>query len=158
MLKASSSYDEFKLFYVVQPRPKEAWRTVIWESRQPYSALRHNCNDVAYDILRAYGVVELLDPAQEHVPNDWYDALPGRSYAVAEHPVIPLHLRIRSQRELPLNEILLTIPPHIQGMPPPWRMRGWRAWQELTLGYDKMLKDMGALFVSLGSRVLRRQA
>lgn len=105
--------------YVSQPRPKEAWRTVVWESRQPYLALRHNCNDVAYDVLRAYGTTELLDPAQEHVPNDWYNALPGHSYTIAEHPVIPVQLRKMSQRELATREIELTIPPRIKGAPPP---------------------------------------
>jgi uncharacterized membrane protein HdeD (DUF308 family) len=157
MQKRSSTYDEYKLFYVSSPRPKEAWRTVVWESRQPYFALRHNCNDVAYDVLRAYGTTELLNPAQEHVPNEWYDALPGRSYTIAEHPVIPVHLHKMSQRELTTREILLTIPPHIKGAPPPWRMRGWRAWEELTLAWDKMLKDVGKLFVSLGKRVTKRQ-
>jgi uncharacterized membrane protein HdeD (DUF308 family) len=157
MQKQSSTYDEYKLFYVSQPCPKEAWRTVIWESRQPYFALRHNCNDVAYDVLRAYGTTELLDPAQEHIPNDWYDALPGRSYTIAEHPVIPVQLHRMSRRELSTREIELTIPPRIKGVPPPWRMHGWRAWEELTLAWDKMLKDVGKLFVSLGKRVTKRQ-
>ena len=157
MQKQSSTYDEFKLFYVTQPRPKEAWRTVVWASQQPYFALRRNCNDVAYDVLRAYGTTELLDPAQEHVPNDWYDALAGRSYTIAEHAVIPVQLLKISQRELATREILLTIPPHIKGAPPPWRVRGWRAWEELTLGWDKMLKDVGTLFISLGKRVTKRQ-
>ena len=157
MQKHNSTYDEYKLFYVSQPRPKEAWRTVVWESRQPYFALRHNCNDVAYDVLRAYGTTELLDPAQEHIPNDWFDALPGRSYTIAEHPVIPVQLRKMSQRELVIREIPLTIPPHIKGVPPPWRMRGWRAWEELTLAWEKMLKDVKALFISLGKRLTKRQ-
>ena len=156
MQKRSSTYNEYKLFYVSQPRPKEAWRTVVWESRQPYVVLRHNCNDVAYDVLRAYGTTELLDPAQEHVPNDWYDALPGRSYTIAEHPVIPVQLHKMSQRELATREILLTIPPRIKGSPPPWRVRGWRAWEELTLGWDKMLKDVRTLFISMGKRVTKR--
>jgi uncharacterized membrane protein HdeD (DUF308 family) len=157
MQKQSSTYDEYKIFYVSLPHPKEAWRTVVWESRQPYFALRHNCNDAAYDVLRAYGATELLDPAQEHVPNDWYDALPGRSYTIAEHPVIPVQLRKMSQRELATREIELTIPPHVKGAPPPWRMRGWRAWEELTLAWDKMLKDVGKLFISMGKRVTKRQ-
>ena len=157
MHNQNSLYDEYKLFFVTQPRPKEAWKTAIWESRQPYYALRHNCNDVAYDILRAYGAIELLDPAQEHVPNDWYDALPGPSYKIAEHPVIPVHLRKMSQRELATREILLTIPSRVKGTPPPWRQRGWRAMQELTLTWDKMLKDMRTLYSSMGHRLTRRQ-
>jgi hypothetical protein len=157
MRRQNSTYDEYKLFYVAQPRPKEAWRTAIWESRQPYYALRHNCNDVAYDILRAYGAIELLDPAGEHVPNDWYDDLPGPSYKIAEHPVIPMRLHKMSQRELAISEILLTIPSRIKGTPPPWRQRGWRAMQELSLTWDKMLKDMRTLFISIGKHVKRRQ-
>ena len=65
--------------YSVATRPKDAWRVVIWESREPYHVIRHNCNDVAYDIVRTFGVNELLDPAEEYIPNDWYDALPGKS-------------------------------------------------------------------------------
>ncbi len=86
MQKQAITYDEYKVFYVTEPRPKDAWKIVIWESRQPYSVLRHNCNDVAYDILRAYGVTELLDPVEGLVPNDWYDAQPGSSYIIQETP------------------------------------------------------------------------
>ena len=156
MQKQSNTYDEYKLFYVTQPRPKEAWRTVIWESRQSYSVMRHNCNDVVYDVLRAYGATELPDPGQEHVPNDWYDALAGRSYRIAQNPVIPVHLHRMSQGELATREILLTIPLHIKGTPPRWRGRGWRAWEELTLTWDKMLKDMRTLFISMGKGVTKR--
>ena len=157
MRRQNSTYDEYRLFYVAQPRPKEAWKTAIWESRQPYYAVRHNCNDVAYDILRAYGADELIDPAGQHVPNDWFDALPGPSYKIAEHPIIPLRLRKLSLRELMTNEILLTVPAHVQGTPPPWRQRGWRAMQELTLTWDKMLKDIRKLFIVVRHRLMKRQ-
>ena len=157
MHRQNSTYDEYKLFYITQPLPKEAWKTAIWESRQPYYALRHNCNDVAYDILRAFGANELIDPAEQHVPNDWFDALPGPRYKIAEHPIIPLRLHKMSQRELVTSEILLTIPPHINGTPPPWRQTGWRAMHELTLTWDKMLKDMRTLFTSIGKRVIKRR-
>jgi hypothetical protein len=53
---------------------------------------------------------------------------------------------------------LLTISSHIQGTPQPWRQRGWRAMQELTLTWDKMLKDMRTFFTSMGKRVIKRQA
>jgi hypothetical protein len=36
-------------------------------------------------------------------------------------------------------------------------MRGWRAWEELILAWDKMLKDVGTLFISMGKRVTKRQ-
>jgi hypothetical protein len=157
MQKHLLTYDEYKVVYVTRPRPKEAWRTVIWESRQPYTLLRHNCSDVVYDILRAYGTSGLLDPAEEPVPNDWYDALPGRSYLIAEHPTIPLHLRQMSQRELATREIMLTIPERVQGTPPPWRVNGSRAWQELSGTWDKMLRDLRTLFVAAARLVARRR-
>ena len=122
MQKQLIAYDEYKVFYVTHPRPKDAWKTVIWESRQPYSGVRHNCNDVAYDILQAYGTTELLDPVEGPVPNDWYDALPGPSYVIEENPTIPIHLHKMSKRDLATREIKLTIPEHIQGTPPPWRV------------------------------------
>ncbi len=158
MQKQVLTYDEYKVYFVTEPRPKDAWKTVVWESRQPYSVLRHNCNDVAYDILRAYGVTELLDPVEGLVPNDWYDAQPGPSYIIEETPVIPIHLHLMSKRELIRREIILSIPSHIQGTPPPWRVNGWRAWYELNYTLDKMVKDMGTLFSSLGKLVTRRSA
>ncbi|MGZ3646500.1 MAG: hypothetical protein ACXVCM_21935, partial [Ktedonobacteraceae bacterium] len=158
MQKQALTYDEYKVYYVTEPRPKDAWKTVIWESRQPYSVLRHNCNDVAYDVLRAYGVTELLDPVEGLVPNDWFDAQPGPGYIIKETPVIPIHLHLMSKRELIRKEILLTIPQHVQGTPPPWRVNGWRAWYELNYTLDKMIKDVSALFVSMGKFVTRRQA
>lgn len=156
MQKQTVSYDEYKVYYVKKPQPKDAWKTVVWESRQPYSVLRHNCNDVAYDILRAYGVTELLDPVEGLVPNDWYDAQPGPSYIIQETPAVPIHLHLMSKRELIRKEILLTIPQHIQGTPPPWRVNGWRAWYELNYTLDKMVKDVGTLFASVG-KIARRQ-
>lgn len=157
MQKQEVTYDEYKVFYVPEPQPKDAWKVVIWESRQSYSVIRHNCNDVAYDILRAYGVTELLDPVEGLVPNDWYDAQPGPSYIIQETPAIPIHLHLMSKRELVRREIMLTIPAHIQGTPPPWRVKGWRAWYELNYTLDKMIKDVVILFTSMGKRVMRRQ-
>lgn len=158
MQKQVLTYDEYKVYYVTEPRPKDAWKIVIWESRQPYSVLRHNCNDVAYDVLRAYGVTELLDPVEGLVPNDWYDAQPGPSYIIQETPTIPIHLHLMSKRELIRKEIMLTIPPHVQGTPPSWRVNGWRAWYELNYTLDKMIKDVSTLFASMGRLVTRRQA
>jgi len=157
MQKQAITYDEYKVFYVKEPRPKDAWKIVIWESRQPYSVLRHNCNDVAYDTLRAYGVTELLDPVEGLIPNDWYDAQSGPSYIIQETPTIPIHLHLMSKRELVRREILLTIPQHVQGTPPPWRVNGWRAWYELNYTLDKMIKDVSTLIVSIGKLVTRRQ-
>jgi len=132
-------YDEYKLFFVPEPHPKDAWNTVIWESRQPYSFVHHNCCDMAYEILCAYGCTELLDPAKEFVPNDWYDALPSRSYAIAASPAIPIRLHRQSRHQIATREIALVIPSHLKGSPPPWRKPRWRAWEELTLVWEMMI-------------------
>jgi uncharacterized membrane protein HdeD (DUF308 family) len=153
MRRRKMSYDAYKVLYVRRPRPKEAWRTVIWESRQPYEVLRHNCSDAVYDILRAYGTGELLDPVEEPAPNDWYVALPGRSYLIADHPTIPLHLHQISKRDLATREIMLTIPEHVQATAPPWSVKGWRVWQELNSTRKKMNSDMRTLFVETKKRV-----
>lgn len=141
-------YDEYKLFFVSQPRPKDAWKTVTWESQQPYSLVHHNCCDVAYEILRTYGCTELLDPAKEFVPNDWYDALPGKSYAIAEYPFIPISLHKQSRRKIATREIALVIPSRMKGLPPPWRQRRWRSWEELTLVGEMMIGHVLTLCTS----------
>jgi hypothetical protein len=156
MQKHLLTYDEYKVVYVTKPRPKDAWRTVIWESRQPYTLLRHNCSDVVYDILRAYGTSGLFDPVGEPVPNDWYEALPGCSYLIADHPTIPLHLHCMSKREPATREIMLMIPACAQGTAPPWRVKGWRAWQEVSGTWDKMLRDLRTLFVAAARLLTRR--
>lgn len=63
-------YDAYKLFFVTQPHPKDAWETVIWESQEPYSVVHHDCCDVVSDVLRIYGCTELLDPAKQYVSWD----------------------------------------------------------------------------------------
>jgi hypothetical protein len=62
-----------------------------------------------------------------------------------------------SQRELASKEIMLTIPHEIKGTAPPWRVKGWRAWAELTLEWDKMLKDMRVLLVSIVKLMTKRK-
>jgi uncharacterized membrane protein HdeD (DUF308 family) len=131
-------YDEYKLYFVEQPHPKEAWKTVIWESRQPYAFVHHNCCDATYEILRAYGCTESLDPAKEYIPNDWYDALPGPSYPLEEGTAIPVYLHKQSRREIATREISLAIPARVKGAQP-LLTRRWRAWEELTLVWEMMI-------------------
>ena len=69
----------------------------------------------------------------------------------------PIHLHKMSKRDLATREIKLTIPEHIQGTPPSWRVNGWRSWQELYYTWDKMLRDVRTLFVSAGKLVTKRQ-
>lgn len=151
-------YDEYKIFYVTHPHAKDAWKTVIWESRQPYTLVHQNCSDVVYDILRAYGVTDLLDPVEAPVPNDWYDTSPGRDYSIKDNPTIPIHLYKLSTRELTTQEMVLTIPSHVKDAPPSWRVNGWRTWQEMNFVLDKMLSDMQTLFVSIRHLVAKARA
>lgn len=150
-------YDEYKLFLVTQPHPKDAWKTVVWESRQPYSFVHHNCCDVTYEILRTYGCTELLDPAKEYIPNDWYDALPGASYAIARSPIIPLCLHKQSRREISLREVALVIPSRLKGSPPSWHIVRWRAWEEITLVWEMMIGHIISLWTSGIKRMRQHQ-
>ncbi len=141
-------YDEYKLFFVTRPQPKDAWKTVIWESQEPYSFVHHNCCDVTYEILRTYGCMELLDPAKEYIPNDWYDALPGASYAIATSPAIPVCLHKQSRREIATREIALAIPSRMKGSPPSWHTAGFRSWEELMLIWEMMIGHILTLWTS----------
>jgi uncharacterized membrane protein HdeD (DUF308 family) len=138
-------YDECKIFFVLHPHPKQAWRAVIWTSRTPYSVVRHNCMDVAYDILRTFGVRTLVDPAAEYVPNDWFDALPGPSYALLPNAPIALQLHRMSQHPLPTTSIVLHIPAHVPAEPPAWRVGTRRIWSIVMQTWEKMVQDVRAL-------------
>jgi len=158
--KREYPYDEYKLFFVTQPCPKDAWKTVIWESQQPYSFVHHNCCDVTYEVLHTYGCTQLLDPAKEYVPNDWYDALPGASYEIATYPAIPVYLHQQSRREIATREIALAISSRMKGSPPPWLVHRWRAWEELTQVWEMMIGHVLTLYTSgiklIAQRLRRR--
>jgi uncharacterized membrane protein HdeD (DUF308 family) len=145
-------YDEYKLFFVAQPHPKEAWKTVVWESQQPYAFVHHNCCDATYEILHAYGCTELLDPAKEYIPNDWYDALPGTSYLINEGAALPVYPHLQSRREIVTREIALAIPARLRGAPPVLARR-WRAWEELTLVWEMMIGHILTL-CTLGIKII----
>lgn len=132
MLRKDPPYDEFKVFFVAEPRPRQAWFGVVWVSRIPYFLRGRNCVDCAYDVLREYGDERLRDPAQKNVPNEWYDSLPGLSYRVSEHPVIPLRPEAeRREATVRLREIQLKPPSWLDVTPPEWRAGGGRARYEL---------------------------
>ena len=145
-------YDEYKLFFVTQPHPKEAWKTVVWESQQPYAFVHHNCCDATYEILHAYGCTELLDPAKEYIPNDWYDALPGTSYLIDEGAAIPVYPHMQSHHEMKTREIALAIPARMKGTSP-LLVRRWRAWEELTLIWEMMIGHILTLS-TLGIKII----
>jgi uncharacterized membrane protein HdeD (DUF308 family) len=126
------TYDEFKVFDVPHPRPHDAWKTVVWVSRQHYAVQRRNCADAAYDILHTFGVDNILDTAQKVFPNEWYDSLPGTSYKISEQADIPLRPnKVTRLQRLWTHLIHLTIPERVGGKTPPWREGGGRAFYEI---------------------------
>jgi uncharacterized membrane protein HdeD (DUF308 family) len=131
MYTQERSYDEYKRFCVVHSHPEAAWKMLAWEHQEPYSFVHHNCCDVAYEILRAYGCSEVLDPAQEYIPNDWYDALPGTSSSVAEYcALFPVSELGQAQ---PPREIIPRLPSQVKSSPLPWYLQLRRPWEELFL-------------------------
>jgi hypothetical protein len=156
MLQQPPGYDEFKVFHVANPHPKDAWKTVVWISRQPYSVVRRNCSDCVFDVLRAYGVADLVDTAQENVPSRWYDALPAQSYPIVDETAIPLDpSRAEALARLPVQEVKLRIPPRIKAVPPPWRARGGRAWYEVRQRAHRLSARTHTYVRSAAGRVRR---
>lgn len=134
MMRQETPYDEFKVMFVEEPRFADAWRAVVWVSRMPYSVQRRNCADSAYDVLRTYGAEALRDTAQKSVPNDWYDAIPGPSYRIADHAAIPIRPhRVAGSIERRVRDLPLAISPRALAQAPPWRASGGRAWYEIRM-------------------------
>jgi hypothetical protein len=139
MVALGPGYDEYKVFRVPNPHPKDTWATVAWISRQPYFVQRRNCADATYDVLRAFAVDTLFDTSQKSMPNEWYAALPGPSYPIPEHPHIllaPAH--VAQLERAPVKQILLTIPAGMPVVAPGWRARGGRGFYELGRRLDFM--------------------
>lgn len=131
------TYDEFKVFNVPEPHPKDAWKTVVWVSRLHYAVQRRNCADAAYDILHILGVDNILSTTQKVFPNEWYDSLPGESYRIDDHTEIPLRLdkiaRLDQIAERTHQRLIhLSIPERVVGETPPWRQGGGRGFYEIN--------------------------
>jgi uncharacterized membrane protein HdeD (DUF308 family) len=134
MIRQATPYDEFKLLFVDEPRCIEAWRAAVWVSRTPYSVQRRNCADATYDVLRTYGAEALPDTAQKSIPNEWYDAIPGPSYRIADHPALPIRPhRVAGSIERRARDLPLTISPRAPAKAPAWRALGGRAWYEIRM-------------------------
>jgi uncharacterized membrane protein HdeD (DUF308 family) len=160
MVELGPSYDEYKVFRVPNPHPKDAWATVAWISHQPYFVQRRNCADAVYDVLRAFGADTLFDTSQKSMPNEWYASLPGLSYPIPEHPHIPLATAHIAQLErAPVKQIVLTIPERMPVVVPGWRARGGRGFYELGRRLDYMNYEVAdafhSLFHAFGAGLLR---
>src|SRR5262249_358553 len=112
----------------------------------------------AYDVLRAYGTARLTDTAQASVPNEWYDSLPGESYRISEHPVIPLRPGVTAH--IPhaphgVRQLLLAISPEADVAPPPWRTGEARGFYEIVAQLELMNEHALRLLGVVVTLVLR---
>jgi len=150
MVELGPGYDEYKVFRVPNPHPKDAWATVAWISRQPYFVQRRNCADATYDVLRAFGVDTIFDTSQKTMPNEWYAALPGPSYPIPEHPHIPLApAHVAQMERAPVKQIVLEVPAAMPAVAPAWRARGGRGFYELGRRLDYMNYEVADAFHDL---------
>ncbi len=80
----SRAYDDVKLIDVPNPDPVLAYRTVLWIKSTGYRALVRNCEDDAYDVLRAYGVADLTPPSWSWFPKSWFKRFRGNLAHVSD--------------------------------------------------------------------------
>jgi len=84
------------------------------------------------------------------MPNEWYDALPGPSYPIPEHPYIPLAPAHVAQLErAPIKQIMLKIPDRMPAVAPEWRARGGRGFYELGRRLDYINYEVADAFRDL---------
>ena len=79
----SRRYDDVKYVEVENPDPVAAYRVVLWIREQAYRAAFRNCEDDAYDVLRAYGVQDLPPPSLHWLPKRWFRLFRGTKVPVA---------------------------------------------------------------------------
>jgi len=77
-------YDDLKWVEVQNADPVRAHRTVLWIKHEAYKVLHRNCEDDAYDVLRAYGVQHLRWPTIFWFPKSWFGRFRGTLEHVAE--------------------------------------------------------------------------
>ena len=82
------AYTELKVINLAQSNPVYAWQVVAWHRHKPYDAIGCNCMDVAYDVLRAFGVPTLPVPAHHWEPNHWFNHVQGRHYRIDQDNVV----------------------------------------------------------------------
>lgn len=68
-------YDDVKYIDLSEADPVSAYRVLLWIKERGYGAAFRNCEDDAYDVLRAYGVPDLPVPALHWLPNRWFTLL-----------------------------------------------------------------------------------
>jgi hypothetical protein len=85
-------YDDLKWIEVENADPLLAYRTVLWIKHEAYKAVHRNCEDDAYDVLRAYGVHDLTSPSLMWFPKSWFRRFRGRLEHLSEFEWRPRYL------------------------------------------------------------------
>ena len=114
-------YDDLKIIDVPDCNPQLAYRTVLWIADQAYRVLHRNCEDDAYDVLRAYGVRDLALPSLIWFPKTWFARFRGECVHVGEYEWPTESPRRGSAPLLPRGR---SIPHDEMAWIPTWR----RAW------------------------------
>lgn len=132
-------YDAYKVLPVEHPAPRAARRVIAWIGQQPYIFLQRNCVDDAYDVLRAYGLIDLALPSKTLIPNLWFAALPGPAHQLDGDPALIQNGLRHVWRVLPFaHERTLHIATNISVPPPPWRAEGNAAQRFLQAALDEL--------------------
>jgi hypothetical protein len=80
----ATPYALYKSLMIETGDPQSAWETVLHLKEQPYVAYKQNCLDAVYDVLRAYGVPDLIAPEKAWNPNAWFLQLNGKEYTLEQ--------------------------------------------------------------------------
>jgi hypothetical protein len=70
-------YDDAKYVDLEAADPLCAYRVVLWVQTQAYKAAHRNCEDDAYDVLRAFGVKNLPAPVFHWFPKRFFALFNG---------------------------------------------------------------------------------
>lgn len=68
-------YDACRWITVDRPNPRAGYMSAEKTRNAGYLGVTNNCMDHVFQILTAYGVIDLLPPARDWFPNNWYNHL-----------------------------------------------------------------------------------
>jgi hypothetical protein len=129
------AYAELKVIDLAEGDPAYAWQVVAWLSHRPYDVFGHNCLNMTYDVLRAYGVPNLPAPAHHWEPNHWFDRVAGRHYQIdADDVALEADTGGRAPTGLQLPDCDSLISGQLVGITPAipaWRIADTPEWNEL---------------------------
>ncbi len=77
MQMRSRGYDAIKWVEIENANPRLAYRTALWIEHEAYHVLHRNCEDDAYDVLRAFGLEDLTSPSLLWFPKSWFKRFRG---------------------------------------------------------------------------------